>query len=125
MHFLRRCHPRFSELMIDSTSFSVILNYNTIHIYDLIARQMESTQHRFIHSKLFKILVLAVYIYSFIQMDADESPIKVDLVQLDDPFMMKKIQLEVTAPMKILIRIMGKDSSSHDESIDSDHTSSD
>ena len=69
---------------------------------------METVEQKFIHTRLFKIIVLAVYVYSFIQLEADESPIQFDLVQLDDPFMMKKIQLEVTAPMKILVRIMGK-----------------
>lgn len=86
---------------------------------------METTQKKFIHSKLFKLIVLVIYVYSFVQMGADDSPIKIDLIQLDDPFMMKKIQLEVSAPMKIMVRIFGKDDANQPESIDADHTTTD
>ena len=86
---------------------------------------MPTTQKKFIHTKLFKLVVLVVYVYSFVQMGADESPIKIDLIQLDDPFMMKKIQLEVSAPMKIMVRIFGKDDAQQADSVDSDHTNSD
>ena len=86
---------------------------------------METTQKKFIHSKLFKLAVLVVYVYSFVQMGADESPIKIDLIQLDDPFMMKKIQLEVSAPMTIMVKIFGKDDAEPAENVDSDQSSSD
>ena len=75
---------------------------------------MQTASKKFIHSKQFKLLALIIYIYSFIQMDADESPIKVDLIELDDPLAMKKIQLQIERPMKVLIRLMGKDDSTTD-----------
>ena len=86
---------------------------------------MHTAEKKFIHSKLFKLVALVIYVYSFIQMDADESPIRVDLIELDDPFMMKKIQLEVTAPITIMVRIFGKDDAKPSENVDSDHTSTD
>jgi hypothetical protein len=36
---------------------------------------MNATHGNIRHSKLFKIIILLVYMYSFIQLDADESPI--------------------------------------------------
>ncbi len=75
---------------------------------------MHTADKKFIHSKLFKLVALVIYVYSFIQMDADESPIRVDLIDFDDPFMMKKIQLEVSAPLKIMVRILGKDEQTQD-----------
>ena len=125
MFFIWLCHQTITTKGIDKHTYGVILNYNTIDIYDLILSLMETTQKKFIHSKLFKLAVLVVYVYSFVQMGADESPIKIDLIQLDDPFMMKKIQLEVSAPMTIMVKIFGKDDAEPAENVDSDQSSSD
>ena len=70
---------------------------------------MATSNTKFIQGKLFKMIVLVVYIYSFIQLDADESPIKIDLISIDDPFAMEQIQIQVERPMRVLIRIFGKD----------------
>ena len=70
---------------------------------------MNATNGKFIQGKLFKMIVLVVYIYSFIQLDADESPIQINLIKMDDPFAMEQIQIQVERPLRVLIKIFGKD----------------
>lgn len=70
---------------------------------------MTATNGKFIQGRLFKIIVLVVYIYSFIQLDADESPIQINLIKMDDPFAMEQIQIQVERPIRVLIKIFGKD----------------
>ena len=76
---------------------------------------MNATNGKFIQGKLFKMIVLVVYIYSFIQLDADESPIQINLIKMDDPFAMEQIQIQVERPLRVLIKIFGKDEASDSE----------
>lgn len=69
---------------------------------------MNATHGNIRHSKLFKIIILLVYMYSFIQLDADESPIQIDLIKIDDPLALEQIQIQVQRPFRVLIRIFGQ-----------------
>ena len=79
-------------------------------------RLMSNARGKFIQSNFFKALVLVVYIYSFIQLDADESPLKIELINMSDPFAMEKIQLEINRPFNILVRLLGKNTQDNDTS---------
>jgi hypothetical protein len=77
---------------------------------------MKTTQQRqaFIKSRAFKVLVLVVYVYSFIQLDADESPISIQVERGTEPAASQEIRIQLERPFKLMIKLFGKDTPDND-----------
>ena len=68
----------------------------------------------FFKSRTFKVLVLVVYVYSFIQLDADESPITIQIERGTEPAASQEIRIQLERPFKILIKLFGEKEDSSD-----------
>ena len=72
---------------------------------------MATTVNRpaFIKTRAFKVLVLFVYVYSFIQLDADDTPITIEIDQVSEPAQIQTIRVQLERPFKLMIKLFGKE----------------
>ena len=77
---------------------------------------MSSVSRRpaFFKTRAFKVLVLIVYVYSFIQLDADESPITIQIDRGAELESVQEIRIQLERPFNILIKLFGQKEEQND-----------
>lgn len=66
----------------------------------------------FLKTRAFKVLALVVYLYSFIQLDANESPISIEIQKEAQVEQLASVRIQLERPFRLLIQLFGDKESS-------------